>query len=1038
MMAGLGRNDNQSARTRYHAVQWLSSPVFAQQILIAATGALMGLAVLFSMSRAGLFNMLAGITVFGLYLLSKKSLRRYSLVVFIIITIFVGSGAWVGMSKVLDGVRDATSLQAMTWQGRLDLVRSGRAMLGDFPLFGTGLGTMPLAVGRYQSLIEGNWTVFSLHNDWLQAACENGLAGAALIVSMVVIFVVGILARLRHCQDHICKLVSIAALIGAGTMGLHSLADRNLSKVTANGIVFAVLLALAYTAAHLSTPNKDAAPKQPGYWRIRFASRPVRVAVMVIALLGLAILCVEPIKAGIADVKFNRYLAASPLYPNLCQSYPRSRLLARDGYFWLEHSGPTDDQNWAAQQLTHARHFSPDNARYIRAEAMSLVENIDRVIDEHAQLRATMLLGPQARHASELQYKQTLWAMAAMVRAEVYRQDKHKEQLRQACKLLLKAVKLAPSNPGYHLDLAIVLARLDKVYTVGEDNPVEPSVRPMVTAAKEMEIALWLAPRKPEMLFGAGCLALDEAQSADDDQQRQALHDKAVLQFRRAMFGGSAPGFMYPQRVYQLLEMAKLPELMLKATPQTLAAAADLSIHLLKAGRSEQALRVLDIVEKIVDLPANPVSLAYFPTDPNHPDSKADLDWHKQAGTPGDYSPRRRAKGLSKRFVSIAVIGKCDALGRLGRWNQRQEQVTRYRQIARQESQAPLAQAQSQADKRFYPSAMTQYLKLLERDWTNSQALIGAAEIVDMPGMPASQRKINSSIELLYRLIIYNDTLTSGEYERVHKILSRLHPANKVAKVQADFIRAAANCLAGHYGQAVEQLSALVKTQDPNEEHWNQEHLIWYFLGRANEALGQKQDAIASYRKALALVTTHGPTLRALQRLGDENAAIMLAALTPLNKCNIDFQGKVRLLGYTLTKAEDRWQVSYFWQFQDTVMDKGWMDIAFCNARGREVFTDRHEIQHRGLPYRLPTARSGQIVVEQRLLKGNPRDCNGIRLGLWIAQPSVAKPNYAFNRLGHRTTFVRCVTQTENNSGQQAQHGALSHELMPETETVSY
>ena len=104
---------------------WLGSKTFAQQVLLGAAGVLMGLAVLFSMSRAGLFGMLAGITVLGCYLLSKSSLRRYTVSVFVIIALFVGLGASIGMTRVMAGVKDAASLKSLSWQGRLGLARSG-------------------------------------------------------------------------------------------------------------------------------------------------------------------------------------------------------------------------------------------------------------------------------------------------------------------------------------------------------------------------------------------------------------------------------------------------------------------------------------------------------------------------------------------------------------------------------------------------------------------------------------------------------------------------------------------------------------------------------------------------------------------------------------------------------------------------------------------------------------------------------------------------------------------------------------------------
>ena len=251
-----------------------------------------------------------------------------------------------------------------------------------------------------------------------------------------------------------------------------------------------------------------------------------------------------------------------------------------------------------------------------------------------------------------------------------------------------------------------------------------------------------------------------------------------------------------------------------------------------------------------------------------------------------------------------------------------------------------------------------------------------------------------------------------------------------------DFIRAAASCLANDHERTVEILSALVKTDQNIAHNWEQEHLIWYFLAKANEELGRK-DAIAQYKRALEIVPTHGPSLTALQRLGDTQAQALLAKLKPANECNINFAGKVRLLGYSLYPDQDgSWLVQYFWQFQDRVMADCLMEIRFCDGRGDRVFTDGHVIRQSHGPYWLEIARWGEIVVEQRKLKGDPNLCPGIRLAFRIDRPPVGVSNYLPNQLGQFETYVGCLTQSRISSGNQAQNAEQFGE-MPESSIVS-
>ena len=95
----------------------------------------------------------------------------------------------------------------------------------------------------------------------------------------------------------------------------------------------------------------------------------------------------------------------------------------------------------------------------------------------------------------------------------------------------------------------------------------------------------------------------------------------------------------------------------------------------------------------------------------------------------------------------------------------------------------------------------------------------------------------------------------------------RMHPTRKMAQAEVVFMQVAASCLAGHYERAVEELSALVKKDKPRGQSWEQEHLIWYFLGVASGGLEQKEEALASYKRAVELVPRHGPSLKALQRM---------------------------------------------------------------------------------------------------------------------------------------------------------------------------
>ena len=1022
MVAGLGKSGQGRSEIKLLSSGWLSSSTFAQQLLVGAAGVLMGLGVLFSLSRAGVVGVLAGITAVGCYLFSKTSTRRYTVIVFVVTCLFVSSAAMIGLNKVMQGLRDAGSLEAMSWQGRLDLAKSSLTMIKDFPLWGTGLGTLPLVFGQYQSIHEGGWTAYSLHNDWLQLACENGLIVAGIVLATIVIFFGGIIRRLIGSKEGLCKLLSVGAFIGAGTMLLHSLADRNLSKITANGIVFGLLLAIAYCGAHLTHSSGKLRSRKSGYWHVKLGPWPIRVALLIGASLGLSKLCRAEVQAGRADLAFNRYLRAAPAYPKFCQSYPRKRLLRRDDYFWLEYSGPKNNAAWALAQLERAGQLQPDNPRYLREKAMWAIESIDRLVDEQAIATGEQLFAETLSQIDKTTYEQTIWALASAIRQDVY--IAKKQDMIRACRLLSKAIQLAPSIPGYHMDLAFVLARLDKVSDSAADNPIDPTATPIKTALLQGQTALWLGPNKPAELFGIGCLALDRANSATDQQLREELLEEAAVNFRRAIFAGPEFRFLYPQRTYQLLAMSNLPqEYFFQVTPQTVFAVRELSRWFLRNGRWAAGLETLEILEDLLNSPASPVSLGSMASKAKPWGDAEDLAWHRRAGTPARYYVRSRASDFEASVRREIILGKCQALSELGRWPQRQIQVSRYQDFISLQTAQAVKRADGLAQTRRYSAALVEYRRLLRKNWTNPQALIGAAEMADLPGIPANLRRWNDPVTQLYRLAIHTPSLSKKEYQRAEKILDRRYPQQEVEQLEVAFVRGALRCLSGLYQEAVARLRPLAEEDSERKRTWGQEHLIWYFLAKAQAGLGQNAEAMDSFRQALEIVPTHLPSLKALQSMGDERAEAIIAELTPTKSCSIDFGGKVRLLGYTLRQLDEtdamqttnsknngKWRISYFWEFQDRVPADCRAEVDFYDVRSQRLFSDKHAIRQKLWPYPLAKARWGEVVVEDRGLKGDPRKCDRIRFGFRIDQPPVGISEYLLNRLGEEKTSLACVT----------------------------
>ena len=139
------------------------------------------------------------------------------------------------------------SFKAETWIEATDFRRrvalDSLRMLRDHPAFGVGLGNFEIAYPPYQSF-PSDLTIDFAHNDYVQAAAETGLVGAALIVSALALFFRLALHNAGRCLESGHGWVQLGAALGCCGLLVHSFVDFNL-HIPANAAWFAVLAGVA-------------------------------------------------------------------------------------------------------------------------------------------------------------------------------------------------------------------------------------------------------------------------------------------------------------------------------------------------------------------------------------------------------------------------------------------------------------------------------------------------------------------------------------------------------------------------------------------------------------------------------------------------------------------------------------------------------------------------------------------------------------------------------------------------------------------------
>lgn len=247
-----------------HVRKLLSStefPFLAFWIFIAAV---LFAALVSSHSRMGilsaLVSLIAVLTLAGTSQLSAKA--RVAVGVLFLLGL-VGVAVWVGSDPAITRFETLNDQYTHPGQDRLSIWRDTLHLIRRHPVLGSGFGSYATVYPSVQTAFLNN-VVDHAHCDYLEVVTELGLAGGILVFGAI-FWVLG--RTFRRCRKNGAsydKTISFACLGSIVAILLHSLADFNL-YIPANALIFAMILALAWSSAH-PTANPEATPTT-GLWQ---------------------------------------------------------------------------------------------------------------------------------------------------------------------------------------------------------------------------------------------------------------------------------------------------------------------------------------------------------------------------------------------------------------------------------------------------------------------------------------------------------------------------------------------------------------------------------------------------------------------------------------------------------------------------------------------------------------------------------------------------------------------------------------------------
>jgi hypothetical protein len=215
---------------------------------------IMGLSLMFSLSRGGilcfLFSMVFFFTILGI----KKSQRKKRKIGAVIVGLIFAMLIWIGINPVLKelstlaDIRFTSNSRTIRWMDTLNIAR-------DFPFFGVGLGNFQHIYSKYTTL--KTWGYTHAHNDYMEMLADTGWPGAILFFGGIVFLLIKTLLLWHRRRDPFVTGITLGAVTAAVFILLQNMVTFNF-HIPANAMLFFIILGLAVVVVvHPSIPVRN-------------------------------------------------------------------------------------------------------------------------------------------------------------------------------------------------------------------------------------------------------------------------------------------------------------------------------------------------------------------------------------------------------------------------------------------------------------------------------------------------------------------------------------------------------------------------------------------------------------------------------------------------------------------------------------------------------------------------------------------------------------------------------------------------------------
>jgi O-antigen ligase len=208
-------------------------------------------ALFLSASRGGIIAFLVELVVLAFLLRLRRSGGKHALAGGLVLLLALLLVSWVGVQEALQRFASLQPLE-LSSSKRAAMARDTWRIFLDYPVAGTGLGTLQSIFPKYDTLYDGK-VVDHAHNDYLEVLAETGILGGLCCGLFLSLLLVRGLRRLLKQENSAAAALQTGGLVGCVGILVHSLVDFNL-HIPSNALLF-LLVAYLATAGILPSPR---------------------------------------------------------------------------------------------------------------------------------------------------------------------------------------------------------------------------------------------------------------------------------------------------------------------------------------------------------------------------------------------------------------------------------------------------------------------------------------------------------------------------------------------------------------------------------------------------------------------------------------------------------------------------------------------------------------------------------------------------------------------------------------------------------------